>query len=98
MCQRKSHPPFCRAVEFGQRHPGYLDKLLKAPGLYQRIHTGAGVDNQQGLDGYPGIKLVDGAVNFFQFLHQVVLVVQAPGGIGDDDIRSPGDGCLQGIV
>ena len=85
------------AVELGQHDAGQLRHLHEFLGLVDGVLAGGGVQHQQDLPVRVGQFLVHHAVDLGQLLHQVLLVVQAPGGIADDDIHVPGDAGLQRV-
>ncbi len=71
---------------------------MKLPGLVERVLSGAGVHHQHHLVGGARIELAQHAPDLLQFLHQVRLGVQAPGGIGDKDIDAARPGRFHGVV
>jgi hypothetical protein len=77
------HAAFAGAVELGDDQAGQGDGFVKFARLHQRVHAGAGVQDQQGLVRRAGQFFVHDAMHLLQFLHEVVLGVQAAGGINE---------------
>ena len=86
------------AVELGQDDTGQLRRLHELPRLIDRVLPGGGVQHQQHLPVRVGQLLVHHAVDLGELVHQVLFIVQPPGGVADDDIHVPGDTGLQRVV
>ena len=75
-----------RAVELGQDDPVDRHRLGEELGLADAVLARRGVDRQQRLVRRVGHLLADHAADLGELVHQVVLVVQAPGGVDDHDV------------
>jgi hypothetical protein len=75
------HAAFAGAVELGDDQAGERDGFVEFARLHQRVHAGAGVQHQQRLVRRAGQFFLHDAMHLLQFLHQVVLGVQAAGGV-----------------
>jgi hypothetical protein len=92
------HSALGRGVVFGQDHRIHAHRLLEGLGLPHGVLPGGGVDHQHlpvgGLGLQPG---PDDLVDLAQLLHELGLVVQAPGGVGQHQVGSPGPGAGDGV-
>jgi len=92
------HAAFAGAVELGHDEAGERDGLVEFARLVQRIHAGAAIEYQQHFVRRAGQLLADDAVELVQLLHEVVLGVQAAGGVDEQVIRMAGLRGGDGIV
>ena len=77
LLDRDDHAAFAGAVELGDDQAGERDGLVEFARLVQGVHAGGGVEHQQHFVRRAGQLLAHDAVHLLQFLHQVVLGVQA---------------------
>src|SRR6476659_3900066 len=73
-----------RAVELGQHDAGDVDRLGEDLGLLQAVLPGGGVEDEQHLVDLA--LLLDDALDLAELVHEADLVVQAAGGVDDDDV------------
>src|SRR6056297_338197 len=74
------------AVELRDDHAGKVDGLVEPLGLLEPVLAGDGVEHQPDLLRLAGIGLADHAADLLQLLHQVVLRVEAPGGVDEQQV------------
>lgn len=86
-----------RAVELGQDDAGGVRSLAEFLRLTDGVLARDGVQHQQGLEAGFGSGLPDAAADLGQLAHQVRLVVETSGRIGDDHVIAPGGGRLHGV-
>jgi hypothetical protein len=79
-------PALGRPVELGEDDPVHGDGLGEQLGLAQPVLPRGRVDGEQRLVRRVGHLLADHAPDLRQLLHEVVLVVQAPGRVDDDHV------------
>ena len=91
------HAALGGAVQFGQHNAGDPRGALELPGLVHRVLAGGGVQDQQGLPVAARQLPVDDAGDLPQLVHQVLFIVQPPGGVADDHIAVPGLGGGDGV-
>ena len=84
---RHDHAAFARAVELGHDQAGERDGLVEFARLIQRVHAGAAVEHEQHFVRRARELLADDAMQLVQFLHEIVLGVQAAGGVYEKVIR-----------
>ena len=89
---------FGGAVQFGDGDAVELHRLVELFGLAQGVLAVAGVDDEHGFVRRGGVEFGDDALDFFQFFHQVILGVQAAGGVDDEDVYAACGGGLQRVV
>lgn len=93
LLDRHHHAAFARTVELGHDEAGERHGLVEFARLVQRVHAGAAVEHEQDFVRRPGQLLADDAMELEQFLHEVVLRVQAARRINEKIIRLA---CLRG--
>ena len=71
--------------------------LVKHLRLVQRILAGRRVEDKQGRMGRPGVDLLQHTDDLLELGHQVGLVLQAAGGVDDQDIDVAGPGFHIGV-
>ena len=79
-------PPFAVPSSFVSTMPSTGHGLGEELGLAQAVLAGRRVDREQRLVRRVGQLLVDHAADLRELGHQVVLGVQAPGGVDDDHV------------
>lgn len=77
---------FATAIEFGDDDSSDRYGLVKLAGLLEGVGAGGGVNDEQDLVGGGGILAADDTVDLFEFLHEVVFVVEAAGGVADEEL------------
>ena len=90
------NPALGRAIELGEHNAGNADGLGEHLGLAHAVLTGGGVQDQEDLP-HRGDLLHD-ALDLAQLVHEPGLVLQAPGGVHQDDVDAGVRGLLGGIV
>src|SRR6266516_5454133 len=75
---RDDHAAFARAVEFGDDEPRELHRFVKFTRLVQGVHAGGAVEHQQDFMRRAGQFPGHHAMQFLQFLHQIVFCVHPP--------------------
>ena len=86
------------AVQLGKDDAGDTSGLLKLLGLDEAVLAGGGVQHQQSLPGTVGQFPVNDAGDLVELVHQVLLVVQPPGGVHQHRVHPSGLGRAHGIV
>ena len=71
------HAALAGAVELGDDQAGERHGLVKLARLVERVHASGRIQHQQHLVRRPRPLFADDAVQFLQFLHEIVLGVQA---------------------
>ena len=79
-------PPLAVPSSLVRTMPGDVDRLAEQLGLADAVLAGRGVDGHQRLVRRVGHLLGDHAADLGQLGHQVVLRVQAPGGVDDHHV------------
>ena len=85
-------------VELGQDDPGQADRLVERPAWARPFWPVVASSTNRVSGVGPGQALVDDAADLRQLVHEVRLGVQAPGGVGDDEVRATRDGRVDGVV
>ena len=93
----EEHPGARGAVELGDREPGHPHRLREAPRLDEPVLSGGGVQHEQGFVRRGRVQLPEHPPHLRQLLHEPGLGVQASRGIGDQHVRRPRGGRLQGV-
>jgi hypothetical protein len=75
LLDRHDHAAFARAVELGHDEAGERHGLVKFARLIQRVHAGRRVEHEQDFVRRAGELLADDAMQFLQFLHQIMFRV-----------------------
>ena len=88
--QGKQDTAFGGAVELGECQPGHARSIAELFSLVDGILSGARIQHQQYLVGCVRDQLLHYPGDFGEFVHQVATGVQAPGGIGDQDVGAAG--------
>ena len=89
--------PLGGAVQLGEHDAGDAGGLLELLGLDQAVLAGGGVQHQQGLPVAAGQLPVHHPGDLVQLVHQVLLVVQPPGGVDEHHVGVPGPGGGEGV-
>src|SRR5690554_2085364 len=97
MSNGQDNTPFSSSIKFSQCYPVNLYCFMKKPGLIQGILPVSSIKNQKYLNTGPFSFPVNYPFYLFQFLHQVFLSMQTAGSINNQQINTPGTGCLNGI-
>src|SRR3954471_7707853 len=84
-----------RAVELGQHDPRDVDGLREDLRLLEAVLAGGGVEDEEHLVDLA--LLLDDALDLAELVHQADLVVQAAGGVDDDDVDLLLDARLDGV-
>jgi hypothetical protein len=95
---REQHAPFPAPIEFGDDDAGQADRGVEAPRLLEAVLAGDGVDHEPGVLRFAWVGAVDHAPDLLQLLHEVVLRVQPPSGIDDEQIVAGRHPPLRGLV
>jgi len=74
------------AVEFGHDQSGHSGCFTEHLDLCKRVLAGRRVQNEQDIVGRVGIKPAEDAADLRQLVHQVRLVLEAPGGVDDQHV------------
>jgi len=85
------------AVEFGEEDAGDLDGFEKFFSLADGVLAGRGVEDEEDFVRGTGDAFVDDLANFGKLTHEVLLRVQAAGGVDDEDIDVAGEGGIAGV-
>ena len=83
-------------IQFGDDDAGHTDRLGEGPGLGDGILPAGPVQHQQDFVHTARLPLQH-PHHLAQFLHQVVLGMEPPGGVDDHDPLPPGPPGSQGI-
>src|SRR3954471_6538840 len=84
-----------RAVELGQDDARHVDRLGEDLGLLQAVLPGRRVEDEEHL--VDGALLLDDALDLAELVHEADLVVEASGGVDDDDVDLLLDARLDGV-
>src|SRR6478672_5274766 len=83
------------AVELGQDDARHVDGLGEDLGLLEAVLARRGVEDEQDLVDLA--LLLDDALDLAELVHEADLVVEAAGGVDDDDVDLLLDACLDGV-
>ena len=90
-------PPLAVPSSLARKMPVTLDGLEEFLGLADGVLAGGGVEDEEDFVGGAGDLLVDDAADLGQLAHQVVLGLEAAGGVDDEDVELAGDGGVAGV-
>ena len=79
---------FAAAVEFGDDDASDGDGFVEFAGLLEGVGAGGGVDDEEDFVRGGGVFATDDTVDLFEFLHEVVFVVEASGGVADEELST----------
>ena len=82
---------FGGAVELGEKDAGHVDGLLEFLSLGDGGLAGGGIEDQQHFVGGVGNLPGDHVSDLGELLHEVPLIMQTPGGVDEQDIRTSRD-------
>ena len=98
LLKRDDHAAFARAVEFGDDETREFHRFVKFTRLVQGVHAGGAVEHQQDFMRRAGEFPGHHAMQFLQFLHQIVFGVHPPRRIDEQVIGFARQRCGDGIV
>src|SRR5690606_12216688 len=86
-----------RTVELGDDDTRQLHRVVEAPGLLETVLPCDGVEHQPHVLRFPRIGPVDDPLHLLQFLHQVVLGMQAAGRVDEQQVTALADAPLRSV-
>ena len=90
-------PPLAVPSSLARKMPVTWTALWNILGLADGVLAGGGVEDEQHFVRGAGHALLDDAADLGQLAHQVVLGVQAAGGVDDQDVDVARDGGIAGV-
>ncbi len=88
---------FGGAIEFGEDDAGDAAGFGKFAGLFEAVLAGGGIEDEENFVGGIGDDAGGGAAHLFEFGHEVFFVMEAAGGIDDDEVGFAGAAGLEGV-
>jgi hypothetical protein len=97
LLNRNDDAAFAAAVEFGDDDASDGDGFVEFAGLLESVGAGGGIDDEENLVRGGGVFASHHTMDLLEFLHEVVLVMEASGGVADEKLGLQTLGLFIGI-